>query len=106
MGQLDPPVREPICQLLRSVQAAFGSFPGVAPIFTSLLQAFGCTTAVPGTTTTTFGATTTTVVPGTTTTLGTGTTGPTTSTSLPLCIPNNPSTTTVPCVTTTTASGP
>jgi len=104
-GQLDPLVREPICQVLRSAHGVLGGFPSVAAILTTLLQRFGCSGGTtPGTTTTTLSptTTTTTLVQGTTTTLGTGTTGPTTSTSLPPCIPDNPSSTTVPCVSTTT----
>ena len=124
VAQLDPSVREPICQALRSLQGAFAGLPGFDQLVNALLQSFGCAGATPGTTTTTtvvgttttttvvgttttttvVGTTTTTLVPGTTTTVGTGTTMPTTSTSLPPCIPNNPSTTTIPCVSTTTTS--
>ena len=102
VAQLDPAVREPICQLLRSVQTAVGSFPGVAGIFTALLQAFGCPGAPTGTTTTIVMGTTTTAVPPTTVVGPTSSTSPTTPTTLPLCIPNNPVPTTVQCVTTTT----
>lgn len=102
VAQLDPAVREPICQLLRSVQTAFGSFPGVAAIFTGLLQSFGCSGGPTGTTTTTVIGTTTTAVPPTTVVGPTSSTSSTTPTTLPPCIPNNPVTTTVPCIPTTT----
>ena len=111
--QLDASLREPVCQLLRSLQGTFGDLPGVAGIFTSLLQSFGCADGpTPGTTTTTavFPTTTTTMAPGTTTTTtmdGTNTTSaPTSSTTLPPCIPDNPVTTTVPCVPTTSTTAP
>ncbi len=108
VAQLGSAVREPICQLVRSLQTAFGDFPDVAGVFTSLLQSFGCSgPSTPGTTTTTtfVTTTTTTLVPGTTTsTVGTGTTTPTTPTTLPPCIPDNPVTTTVPCVPITTTT--
>ena len=108
--QLDASLREPVCQLLRSLQGTFGHLPGVAGIFTSLLQSFGCSDAPPpGTTTTTAGfpTTTTTMAPTTTTMDGTNTTSaPTSSTTLPPCIPNNPVPTTVPCVPTTSTTTP
>ncbi|MDQ3643678.1 MAG: hypothetical protein M3450_19975 [Actinomycetota bacterium] len=108
--QLDASLREPVCQLLRSLQGTFADLPGVAGIFTSLLQSFGCSDApTPGTTTTTAVFPTTTMAPGTTTTTMDGTTtttAPTSSTTLPPCIPDNPVTTTVPCVPTTSTTAP
>ncbi len=108
VAQLDPSAREPICQVLRSVRAAVAQLPGAAQLVDSLLQSFGCTGTAPGTTTTSVGGTTTTttLVLPTTSTIGPGTSMPTTPTSLPPCIPNNPVTTTIPCVPTTTTTAP
>ena len=118
VAQIGGAFGEPVCQLVRSLQVSFGAFPGVAGIFTSLLQALGCSTPPPGTTPpTTSPATTTTVVsattttaappPTTNTTLGSGPTSSTTSTTLPACLPPDPNVpipTTVPCIPTTTTT--
>ncbi len=107
-GGLPPSIRDQICQVLRSTQSRLTSFPGVAGIFTGLLQSFGCSGGPAGTTTTTtFGPTTTTPPTGPTTTVVppstvVGPTSSTTPTTLPPCIPNNPVSTTVPCVPITT----
>lgn len=124
-AQVEGAVRDAICPVVRSLQAAFAGFPSVTGVFVSLLAAFGCpaastTSTTPGTSTT-FGPSTTmggpttsgrpsttlvtTTSPTTNTTMG----GPTTSgptTTLPFCIPPGPSTTTGQSTTTTVAPVP
>ncbi len=115
VNQLDASIRQTLCQVVTSIQAAFVGFPAVTAIFTSLLRSFGCSGGPPsGTTTTTISSptttttissptttttisspTTTTSAATTTSTMGTGPTttmgtGPTTTFVLPPC----PSTTT------------